>query len=79
MRWEARNSSFKIVVAIALVSFVPFVFLVFRLLFASCYIDDGCGGIDPFVPFIVAATALAASLLTGCVAALLVRTVRSRR
>jgi peptidoglycan/LPS O-acetylase OafA/YrhL len=73
------NSSFKIMVALGLISFVPFVFLVFELLFSRCYIDDGCGNIDPFVPFIVILTALAASLLTGYGGALIVKSLSAKQ
>lgn len=79
MRWEPISLYSKIIVAISLISFVPLTFLIFRLSFASCYIDDGCGDIDTFVPVIVALAALVASLIIGCVAALIVKAVRFRK
>jgi hypothetical protein len=65
MRCKTSEFSFKIIVAIALVSFVPFIFLNFKFTFASCYIDDGCGIIDNFVPFIVLILALISAILSG--------------
>ncbi len=62
--------SIKIIATVTLISFIPYVFVVFDWTFASCYIDDGCGNIDTLVPFIVVFTALLASSLTALVASL---------
>lgn len=55
----------KVVIFVSAVTFLPYFFTVFDWLFASCYIDDGCGKTDPFVPFIVLGCAMASSFLTG--------------
>lgn len=73
MKYAHDDFPRRIMIALALVSFVPFVFLVFDLLFAACYIDDGCGRIDPYVPFLVASLALVASITTGGVGALIAK------
>jgi hypothetical protein len=78
MKWLSSGIPLKVITILSLISFVPFVFLIFNLLFANCYIDDGCGRIDPFVPFIVVAGALAASLLTGYLGALFAKALSDR-
>ena len=60
----------KVITAIALVSFPIWIFVVFDMTFATCYIDDGCGTVDPFVPYVVLALALTASILSGWLAAI---------
>ena len=78
MKLKFNRSTFRIMIATVIVLFVPFVFFMFRFLFASCYIDDGCGRIDPFVPFIVTLSALASSLISGFVIALITNFFHSR-
>ena len=68
-----RHISNSTIVAVALISFFPYLFQVFDWTFASCYIDDGCGNIDLFVPLIVIFIALLASTLTGLAASLLLK------
>ncbi|MEN3748924.1 hypothetical protein TPR58_17245 [Sphingomonas sp. HF-S3] len=59
------SSAYKPIIAISLMSAPIWAWLFFERLFASCYIDDGCGRIDPFVPVIVTASAIVAAVLTG--------------
>lgn len=59
------SNTHKPVIAISLVSAPIWAWLLFDRLFASCYIDDGCGRVDPFVPVIVIASTILAAVLTG--------------
>lgn len=79
MRWQSSSFSIRVMVALSLTSFIPFIFVVFSLLFASCYIDDGCGTIDHFVPLIVVLVALSACLLTGWLGALAAKAFSNRK
>lgn len=68
----------KVVTAISLISFPIWIFTVFDFTFAECYIDDGCGKIDPWVPIIVLTTSIFASLFSGWLVAFLVRAFTRR-
>lgn len=70
-----KHISIRTIAAVALISFFPYLFQVFDWTFASCYIDDGCGNIDPFVPLIVIFVAVLASTLTGLAASLIFKAI----
>jgi hypothetical protein len=59
------SGEYRRIIAISLISGPVWAWLFFERLFASCYIDDGCGRIDPFLPVIVTASAIVAAVLTG--------------